>query len=88
MKLSTALAALSLLTAAAPASAEGTAAQRAACTPDVWRLCASEIPSIDGIKACLRRETPRLSAGCRTVMETIGKSTQTADAKPVTVARN
>lgn len=88
MKLSTALAALALLTVAAPAVAEVTAAQRAACTPDAWRLCASEIPSVEGVKACLRRETPRLSAGCRTVMETIGKGTQTADAKTTAVARD
>ncbi len=88
MKLSTALAALSLLTAAAPAFAEGTAAQRAACTPDVWRLCASEIPNVEGIKACLRRETPRLSAGCRTVMESLDKGIQTASAKPAALARN
>ena len=54
----------------------------------MWRLCASEIPSIEGIKACLRRETPRLSAGCRTVMDTADKGVQTASAKTNAVARN
>jgi hypothetical protein len=46
---------------------QGTAEQRAACTPDVFRLCASEIPSIERIVMCLKREKPNLSAGCKAV---------------------
>ena len=46
---------------------KGTSAQRAACTPDVFRLCASEIPNVDKIVMCLKREKPRLSAGCKAV---------------------
>ena len=53
------------LCGATAALAEATSAQRAACTPD---LCASEIPNIPGITACLRREKPRLSPACRQVM--------------------
>src|SRR5215471_14780154 len=45
----------------------GTDDQRAACTPDVFRLCASEIPNVDRIVACLRKEKPHLSAGCQAV---------------------
>ncbi|KMO43114.1 hypothetical protein VQ02_00950 [Methylobacterium variabile] len=56
------------LGSATQALAEATSAQRAACTPDVWRLCAGEIPSIPGITACLRREKPKLSPACREVM--------------------
>ncbi|GJD61174.1 hypothetical protein [Methylobacterium frigidaeris] len=56
------------LCGASPAFAEGTSAQRAACTPDVWRLCAGEIPNVSGITACLRREKPKLSPACRQVM--------------------
>jgi hypothetical protein len=56
------------LAAAAAAEERGTAAQRAACTPDVFRLCLSEIPSVDGIVACLKREKANLSSGCRTVI--------------------
>lgn len=56
-------------TASTPAFAEATSAQRAACTPDVWRLCASEIPDVGAIKVCLRRERVKLSASCRTVMD-------------------
>lgn len=65
------LGALLLIAAAVstPALAEATSAQRAACTPDVWRLCASEIPDVGAIKACLRRERVKLSASCRTVMD-------------------
>ena len=33
---------LALLLAGGPALAQGTQAQRAACTPDVWRLCARQ----------------------------------------------
>lgn len=45
----------------------GTSDQRAACTPDVFRLCSSEIPSVDRIVACLKKEKPHLSAGCKAV---------------------
>ena len=48
----------------------GTDQQRVACTPDVFRLCSSEIPDVDRIVACLRREKSQLSAGCRQVLET------------------
>jgi hypothetical protein len=52
-----------------PASAEyqGTAAQRAACRPDVFRLCAGDIPNVRAITACLRRNQSRLSEGCAAV---------------------
>jgi hypothetical protein len=59
-----------VIAAATPAMAtdRGTAAQRAACTPDVLRLCAFEIPDVDRIVACLKREKASLSAACRVVM--------------------
>ena len=53
--------------AAAATEEQGTSAQRTACTPDVFRLCASEIPNVDKIVMCLKREKPRLSAGCKAV---------------------
>ena len=70
--------AASLLTMAAPllteraASAQeyrGTEQQRVACTPDVFRLCSWEIPNVERIVSCLRREKSQLSAGCRQVFE-------------------
>jgi hypothetical protein len=45
----------------------GTWAQQQACTPDVWRLCGAQIPDVDRIVACLRRNTPQLSDRCRAV---------------------
>ena len=40
-----------------------------ACTPDVWRLCGAQVPDVDRIVACLRRNTEQLSGGCRAVFE-------------------
>jgi hypothetical protein len=45
----------------------GTDDQRAACTPDVFRLCGSEIPNVDRIVACLKKEKSNLSKDCRAV---------------------
>jgi hypothetical protein len=56
----------------APALAEeyrGTFEQQLACTPDVWRLCATEIPDVNHIVGCLRQNTPQLSGSCRAVFE-------------------
>jgi hypothetical protein len=55
--------------AADPYSSVATAEQRRACTPDVYRLCATEIPSVSAITACLRRKRASLSEGCRAVFE-------------------
>jgi hypothetical protein len=61
-----------ILFAMAPAhsqagGARGTPAQRRACTPDVYRLCAGEIPNAARITACLRQHKARLSEACRSV---------------------
>lgn len=47
----------------------GTEQQRAACTMDVFRLCAFYIPNVNNIVICLRQRTPELSPACRTVFE-------------------
>jgi hypothetical protein len=47
----------------------GTWEQQMACTPDVWRLCGAQVPDVDRIVACLRRNTPQLSGQCRAVFE-------------------
>jgi hypothetical protein len=47
--------------------AQGTRAQRIACTSDVWRLCSAAIPSVDRIVACLKREKSNLSPACAAV---------------------
>jgi hypothetical protein len=48
----------------------GTEQQQIACTPDVFRLCWSEIPNVSQIVTCLIREKPRLSEGCRAAFGT------------------
>ncbi len=45
----------------------GSAEDQLACTPDVYRLCASNIPDEDAITACLSQHKPQLSAGCKAV---------------------
>ena len=64
--------AFSVVGAAAQQGSEyrGTEQQRMACTPDVFRLCWSEIPNVSQIVTCLIREKPRLSEGCRAAFET------------------
>jgi hypothetical protein len=51
-----------------PGSAQ-TAAERAACTPDVFRLCAEEIPNVRRIIACMRVRRVRLSGHCRPIFD-------------------
>jgi hypothetical protein len=41
--------------------------QRRLCTGDVLRLCASEIPNVQRITACMRKQRASLSEGCRSV---------------------
>jgi hypothetical protein len=67
--LALALGVLLTLFAAGSAHALGTPEQRKACTPDVYRLCAGEIPSARAITACLRRQKASLSEACRAVFE-------------------
>ena len=43
--------------------------QKRASTPDVYRLCAGEIPNVKAIAACLRRQKANLSEACRAVFE-------------------
>jgi hypothetical protein len=61
-----ALCAISMPTAS---FALGTDNERAACTPDVFRLCSSEIPNVDRIIACMRAKKASLSAPCKSVFD-------------------
>lgn len=70
--LSLGLAAGSALVMASGALADdyrGTWEQQMACSGDVWRFCSDQIPDVNGITACLRRNTPKLSDGCRAVFQ-------------------
>lgn len=57
---------------ASAAQAQGTAEQRRACTPDVYRLCAGEIPNVRAITVCLRRNRASLSEACRSLFDQAG----------------
>lgn len=46
-----------------------TAEQRRACRPDVYRLCAGEIPNVAKITACMRRNKSNLSEACKAVFD-------------------
>ena len=59
---------LTLFASAAHAQ-QGTPEQRRACTPDVYRLCAGEIPDVRAITACLRRQKGSLSSACAAAFE-------------------
>jgi hypothetical protein len=50
-------------------AALATPEQKRACAPDVYRLCAGEIPNVRAITACLRRQKASLSEACRAVFE-------------------
>ncbi len=45
----------------------GTEEEQKSCTPDVYRLCSTEIPDEKRIVACLRLNRSKLSAPCRKV---------------------
>ena len=51
--------------------------QQRLCTPDVFRLCSSEIPDRGRIIACMHHKRAQLSAECRSVF---GKPAQSASA--------
>jgi hypothetical protein len=49
----------------APAMAQGTEAQKAACERDADRLCAEAIPDAIAVEKCLAANMRSLSAACR-----------------------
>jgi hypothetical protein len=51
-------------------SAAATPEERVACTPDVLRLCSSDIPNVERVVACMKRERSKLSPGCAAVVRT------------------
>ena len=55
------------LTASVSAAEIATAEQRAACTPDAFRLCSSHIPNIPAITACMKKNFNNLSPACKAV---------------------
>jgi hypothetical protein len=60
---------LVMFTSSSASAALATPEQKRACTPDVYRLCPSEIPNVRAITSCLRRQKASLSEACRAVFE-------------------
>ena len=60
---------LTLLATGSAFAQQGTPEQRRACTPDVYRLCAGELPNARAITNCLRRQKASLSQACAAVFE-------------------
>ncbi|HEY8163415.1 MAG: hypothetical protein ACR650_12995 [Methylocystis sp.] len=59
------LSALLAIFTAAPALAQGTAAQRAACEDDAYRFCQAQVPDAIAIEKCLRANVAGITADCR-----------------------
>jgi len=53
-----------VLLASAPAAAQGTAEERSACMGDAFRFCASDIPHVAKIEACMKDHLSELSPAC------------------------
>jgi hypothetical protein len=66
----------SVMVMSAPAGAQGTPEQRAACQGDAERLCAQYVPDIDRITACMRQNRRNLGPRCRLFFERVGKGRQ------------
>src|ERR1043166_9224701 len=81
--LAVAIGAAGVIAPAASQEYRGTWEQQMACTPDVWRLCASQIPDPNRIVACLQANVPQLSDNCRAVFE----SNDSAPVQPQTAHR-
>jgi hypothetical protein len=60
-----------LLSSAVGSSADaqyrGTPEMQQACTPDVMRLCNDDVPDVDRIVACMKRNRANLSPACGAV---------------------
>ncbi|HEY3680498.1 MAG TPA: hypothetical protein VGL45_17415 [Bradyrhizobium sp.] len=69
LNLAIAIGAFAVQHAAVADEYRGTMEQQMACTPDVFRLCGSQIPDVNRIVGCLRQNTAQLSGPCRAVFE-------------------
>jgi hypothetical protein len=57
----------------APATAQGTPEQRAACEGDAMRLCGEFVPDVQRITACMQSKRRFLTARCRAVFNKGGQ---------------
>jgi hypothetical protein len=56
--------------------------QQRLCMGDAMRLCSSEIPDVERIKACMHRQRANLSEGCRSVFGRPTDEERSASASP------
>src|SRR5215204_4324663 len=77
---------LGLAWTATPAMAQGTQAQRDACSGDAMRLCGEFIPDPGRTGACLNAKRAQLSPACKAVFG--GSSVRKASAKRTKKARS
>ena len=54
-----------------------TAEQQQMCTGDAMRLCASEIPDVERITACMVQKRAQLSDGCKAVFQYVPPASTT-----------
>ncbi len=60
---------LSFMMFSAHLASAATPEQRQYCTPDVFRLCSSDIPNVAAITACMRKQKANLSPACKAVFD-------------------
>lgn len=61
--------AAALAAIATPGHAINADGPRAVCTADVFRLCSTEVPRVDRIVACLKKERESLTPACRAMFD-------------------
>jgi hypothetical protein len=59
-----------------------TAAQRAACEPDVFRLCSAAIPDVGKIITCMKANKPNLTPACHAVVDAAEEQIATRSMMP------
>lgn len=64
------------------ARAQGTAAQRVACTGDAFSFCSADIPNVPRITACLRRNRSNISTACQQAMSVVAEDARHERAAP------
>ena len=57
---------------------------RQMCSSDAYRLCASAIPSIPKITACMRKNKAKVSEGCRALIDKYEAAANTKGSIPAT----
>ncbi len=75
------LSALLALFLAAPAMAQGTAAQREACEDDAYRFCQAYVPDAIAIEKCLRASAAGITPACRAELGLATASSDTGSKK-------